>query len=341
MKTIRIIRSGGNSPASACKLPPLSFLQVLPRTVPWCWCVGISEGRRHRCPSDFSHGPQLRCSLILWHLRPKIKKHNNNKRTATKDLMCFLFAFMTWYSCVAPELSAILPALIQIFQTKCNLYARWENSSEPKYIQRTQRGITEKKRFTVCKNKYSVNITPVYLFSNHLGLLVNLLPIGHITQEVMALRSWESDLFSCFFEALLRSAPQDHLARSNVFRGRKTNGEMLCIEPVLKSEATQVNRCLLRNKTGRFNGQSSTKTLRMFCAISLAMRPGVTVEIFEQRCSFHSENREAIFTATNSFRARLKARGLLCEWTVSSSTRSLNEGRSFEQGTWGWMEVGD
>lgn len=30
---------------------------------------------------------------------------------------------------------------------------------------------------------------PLYLFSNHLGLLVNLLPIGHITQEVMALSS--------------------------------------------------------------------------------------------------------------------------------------------------------
>lgn len=35
----------------------------------------------------------------------------------------------------------------------------------------------------------TVNVTLVYLFSNHLGLLVNLLPIGNITEEVMALCS--------------------------------------------------------------------------------------------------------------------------------------------------------
>lgn len=49
--------------------------------------------------------------------------------------------------------------------------------------------ITGKQCFTMCTYKYSVNTTLTYLFSNHLGLLVNLLPIGHITQEVMALRS--------------------------------------------------------------------------------------------------------------------------------------------------------
>lgn len=105
-----------------------------------------------------------------------------------------------------------------------------QSSSAPVYI---QRGITEKyfmKRFTACKWHFCIraggnifiNMTPAYLFSNHLGLLVNLLPIGHITQEVMALCSRERDLFSCFFEALFCSAPQDHLAKNkkNVWRVR-------------------------------------------------------------------------------------------------------------------------
>lgn len=50
-----------------------------------------------------------------------------------------------------------------------------------------------------------------YLFSNHLGLLVHFLTIGHITNKVMALGPGQSDFFSRFFEALLCSAPQDYL----------------------------------------------------------------------------------------------------------------------------------
>lgn len=55
----------------------------------------------------------------------------------------------------------------------------------------------------------SVNVE--YLFSNDLGLLVDLLPIGHVAKQVVALCSRQSDLCGRFFEALLRAAPQDYL----------------------------------------------------------------------------------------------------------------------------------
>lgn len=60
-----------------------------------------------------------------------------------------------------------------------------------------------------------------YLLSDHLGLLVDLLPIGHVAHKVMALGPRQSDFLSRFFEALLRSAPQDHLADG---RGRLSPG---------------------------------------------------------------------------------------------------------------------
>lgn len=63
-----------------------------------------------------------------------------------------------------------------------------------------------------------------YLFSDHLGLLVNFLPIGHIAQEVMALSSRERDLFSGVFEALFCSTPQDHLAGNETFHRLKQPG---------------------------------------------------------------------------------------------------------------------
>lgn len=64
-----------------------------------------------------------------------------------------------------------------------------------------------KERKTKDENRH----VEVHLFSDHLGLPVNLLPVGYVTQEVVALCSRETDLLSCFFQALLCSAPQDHL----------------------------------------------------------------------------------------------------------------------------------
>lgn len=54
-------------------------------------------------------------------------------------------------------------------------------------------------------------LQPAYLFSHHLGLLVNFLPVGHVAHKVMALGSWERDIFSGLFEAFFRSAPQNYL----------------------------------------------------------------------------------------------------------------------------------
>lgn len=84
------------------------------------------------------------------------------------------------------------------------------------------------------------NQSLAYLFSNHFGLLVNLLAIGHITNKVMALCSRQSDFFRRFFEALLRSAPQDHLADSRKLSVWKLAGKYW------PSEAT----CSLKDKTG-------------------------------------------------------------------------------------------
>lgn len=58
----------------------------------------------------------------------------------------------------------------------------------------------------------------LYLFSDHLGLSVNLLPVGNVTQEVVALGAREVDLLSRFFQALLCPAPQDHLVEKKKTR---------------------------------------------------------------------------------------------------------------------------
>lgn len=128
-------------------------------------------------PMDYSCIVHQYCNISNLRLKSATMK----KRPAPEDV--FPFAFVTRYSRAAPELSAMLPAHTQTFQMKCNLYTRWESSSEPKYIQRTE--ASQRKSGSLCA---SIEIPP-YLFSNHLGLLVNLLPIGHITQEVMALSS--------------------------------------------------------------------------------------------------------------------------------------------------------
>lgn len=159
-------------------------------------------------------------------------------------------AFMRWYSCAAPELSALFPALIQILQMKCNLYTRWETEQlrANVHTEETERHHRENHRVQTThffSGNIFINMKLAYLFSNHLGLLINFLPIGHITQEVMALRSWERDLFCCFFEALFRSAPQDHLAKNNIsFKGWKQTEKCSAFETVPRSEGNQVNRCL-------------------------------------------------------------------------------------------------
>lgn len=77
---------GINSPSQHASFLLLQLLKVLPRTVPWCWYAGIWEGHHHRCPSSFSHGPQLHCSLILKHLQPEIKKYSCKKIKIKKML---------------------------------------------------------------------------------------------------------------------------------------------------------------------------------------------------------------------------------------------------------------
>ena len=148
--------------------------------------------------------------------KKKTKKPNTN---TGKHLVHFLSAFMRWYSCAAPELSAISPALIQIFQMKFNLYTRWETEQLRANTHTEETGRHPREIFCdvffftrvtflfVRVGNIFINMKPAYLFSNHLGLLVDFLPIGHIAQEVMALCSWERDLFSCFLEALFCPPP--------------------------------------------------------------------------------------------------------------------------------------
>lgn len=86
------------------------------------------------------------------------------------------------------------PALIQIFQMKCNLYTRWETawlSANTLQSRQTHRGemFYDVLHGVQKTENIFMNIRLLYLFSHHLGLLVNLLPIGHITQEVVALGS--------------------------------------------------------------------------------------------------------------------------------------------------------
>lgn len=105
-----------------------------------------------------------------------------------------------------------------------------------------------------------VNIKLVYLFSNHFGLLVNLLPIGHITQEVMALCSWETNLFSCFFQALFCSAPQDHLAKKITFlKGWKETETCSALKLGRDQKQIVWTVAYKWNKKGCFYSQSSTK----------------------------------------------------------------------------------
>lgn len=79
------------------------------------------------------------------------------------------------------------------------------------------RSVVCKLYFFLCKQIYLFKNTKLpYLFSNHFGLFVNFLPIGHVTQEVMALSSREGNFFSRLFEALFCSAPQDYLVNNKM-----------------------------------------------------------------------------------------------------------------------------
>lgn len=79
---------------------------------------------------------------------------------------------------------------------KCYLCTRWDRRSEPsthtdmKWLGRGREFVAvlfavrrKEKNKTTDENGH----VEVYLFSDHLGLPVNLLPVGNITQEVMAL----------------------------------------------------------------------------------------------------------------------------------------------------------
>lgn len=176
--------------------------------------------------------------------------------------------------------------------------------------------IMGKRRFTVCTYRYSGNTALTYLFSNHLGLPVNLLPIGHIAQEVMALRSWEGDLFGCFFEALLRSAPQDHLADRNIFTGQDQRGTSRA--PKLCSALRFCH--LFRKRMACFNSQSSTRHYVCFAQFLWQWDPLWLWRSYSSNVLFIQRTERPFSLQQIVFRARLKARGLLCELSVSSST---------------------
>lgn len=215
--------------------PLLDLLRVSPRTVPWCWCVETWEGRHRRCPSSSSRGLQLHCSPIQWHLQPEIKTYGCTVNITVRVSMCL---------CCTSD-----PSIAFVYFWWCIIYMPDGKAAE----RRKQKA--------------------VYLFSDHFGLLVNLLAIGHITHKVMALCSRQSDFFSRFFEALLCSAPQDHLADSRTLSVWKQAGKYWTSEAM----------CSLKDKTGCVYSPLWTNQL----VYGLHNFSGnETMKIIVQQCSF-------------------------------------------------------